>query len=155
MKYTPFAVERLRDILTLGIAMQEESDYSAVPFDIAQTANSIMALVVNNPRGFGMLAYSDENVPIGMIAGSISPYFFSQGSLASDFVWYVRPEFRGSRTSVKLLKMFQSWAWENGATELYMGVTTNVSAERTGELLQRLGFEHVGGNYRARLTDEA
>jgi GNAT superfamily N-acetyltransferase len=155
MEYAPFAVERLRDILKLGMAMQEESDYSAVPFDIAQTANSIMALVINNPRGFGMLAYSDEGEPVGMISGSITPYFFSRGSVASDFVWFVKPEFRGSRTSVKLLKMFQSWAQENGATELYMGVTTNVAAGRTGELLQRLGFEHVGGNYRARLADES
>jgi hypothetical protein len=33
-----------------------------------------------------------------------------------------------------------------------MGVTTNVESARTGELLQRLGFEHVGGNYRKRLN---
>ena len=51
-----------------------------------------------------------------------------------------------------MLKMFKAWAAEKGASELYMGVTTNVSADRTGELLQRMGFKHVGGNYRARLN---
>jgi len=155
MKYEPFEVERLRDILQLGMAMQQESDYAEVPFDIAQAANSILGMVINNPNGFGMLAYTDEGEPVGMIAGSISPYFFSQGSLASDFVWFVKPEFRGSRTAIKLLKMFQSWSKDHGATELYMGVTTNVSAGRTGDMLQRMGFAHVGGNNRVRLTDEA
>ena len=151
MQYEPFSAKRLRDILTLGIAMQEESDYVAVQFDIEQAALSIMRMVVDNPNGFGMLAY-DGDKAVGMIAGSVSPYFFSKGMLASDFVWYVRPEARGSRTSVKLLKMFSDWAIGRGATELYMGVTTNVESARTGELLQRLGFEHVGGNYRKRLN---
>jgi len=151
MQYEHFSTNRLRDILQLGIAMQEESDYVAVQFDIEQSAQSIIRMVVDNPAGFGALAY-DGDKAVGMIAGSVSPYFFSKGALASDFVWYVRPEYRGSRTAVKLLKMFSSWAVERGASELYMGVTTNVHAARTGELLQRLGFEHVGGNYRKRLN---
>jgi len=151
MKYEEFSTSRLRDILQLGIAMQEESDYVAVQFDIEQSAQSIIRMVVDNPAGFGALAY-DGDKAVGMIAGSVSPYFFSKGALASDFVWYVRPEYRGSRTAVKLLKMFSSWAVERGASELYMGVTTNVHATRTGALLQRLGFEHVGGNYRKRLN---
>jgi len=155
MEYKPFEVDRLRDILQLGVAMQQESEFSAIPFDIEQAAQSIVALVVNNPRGFGMLAYTDEGKPVGMISGSITPYFFSRGWVASDFVWFVLPEYRGSRAAVKLLKLFKSWATEKGASELYMGVTTNVSADRTGELLQRMGFKHVGGNYRARLIDEA
>jgi GNAT superfamily N-acetyltransferase len=151
MKYEPFEVERLRDILQLGIAMQQEGDYAAVPFDIAQAANSILGMVINNPNGFGLLAYTDEGEAVGMIAGSVTPYFFSQGSLASDFVWYVKPEHRGSRTAIKLLQAFRSWAADHGASELYMGITTNISAGRTGDMLQRMGFEHVGGNYRARL----
>ena len=153
MQYVPFSVECLRDILKLGIEMQRESDYADVPFDIEQSANSILNMVIRNDAGFGMLAY-DGDKAVGMIAGSVSPYFFSKGKLASDFVWYVLPEARGSRTASKLLKMFTDWATSQGATELYMGITTNVSAARTGELLQRIGFEHVGGNYRKRLNVE-
>jgi GNAT superfamily N-acetyltransferase len=151
MKYEPFEIERLRDILQLGMLMQQESAFSVIPFDVEQTANSIVGLVVNNTNGFGLLAYTDEGEAVGMIAGSITPYFFSRGWVASDFVWYVKPEHRGSRVAVKLLKAFKAWATEKGASQLYMGVTTNISADRTGDLLQRLGFEHVGGNYRAQI----
>lgn len=151
MEYKPFEVDTLRDVLQLAFAMQQESEFVTVPFDVEQTANSVMSLVINNPNGFGMLAYTDEGKAIGMITGSITPYVFSRGSVASDFAWFVLPEHRGSRAAIKLLKAFKSWATEKGALQLYMGVTTNVSANRTGDLLQRFGFEHVGGNYRAQL----
>lgn len=155
MQYESFAVERLRDILKLGIAMQQEGDYNVVPFDIEQAANSIVHMVINNPRGYGLLAYTDDGEPVGMISGSITPYFFSRGYVASDFVWYVLPEHRGSRTAVRLLQKFKDWAEENGASQLYMGVTTNISAERTGKLLGKLGFEHVGGNYRVNFNGKS
>jgi len=152
MKYEPFAVERLRDTIKLGMAMQQEGDYNKVPFDIERAAQSTVSFIINNKNGFGVLAYTDEGEPIGMIAGSITPYFFGKGTVASDFVWYVLPEHRGSRTAVKMLKMFVDWAREQGALELYMGVSTNVAPERTGDVLKRYGFEHVGGNYKVRLN---
>jgi len=151
MNYEPFSETNLGDVLRLALSMQRESDYAAVPFDIEQTARSVLGMVVRSPRGFGVVAY-DDGKPIGMICGGLAPYVFSKGALASDYAWYVLPEHRGSSTAVRLLRMFREWATESGATELYMGITTNVEADRTGQLLQRLGFEHVGGNYRARLN---
>tara|TARA_R110001632_G_scaffold51659_1_gene128627 strand:- start:27 stop:488 length:462 start_codon:yes stop_codon:yes gene_type:complete len=152
MKYEPFAIERLQDIIGLAFKMQQESDFQTVPFDIEQIANSVLRLVIDNPRGFGVIAYTDDGKPSGMLTGSITDYVFSKGSIASDFAWFVLPEHRGSRTALKMLNMFKSWACENGATELYMGITTNVSKDRTGQLLERVGFDHVGGNYRVRLN---
>jgi GNAT superfamily N-acetyltransferase len=151
MQYEPFAIERLQDILRLGLAMHGEGGYRVVPFDIEKAANSILRLVINNEDGFGMLAYTSEGKPVGMIAGSITPYFFSRGLVASDFVWFVLPEYRGSRTSLRLLDSFKNWAEERGAFQLFMGVSTNISADRTGELLGKMGFEHMGGNYRVNL----
>jgi hypothetical protein len=152
MKYEPFAIERLQDILKIGFEMHKETDFQVVPLDIEQSANSILNMVINNPRGFGVVAYTDDNVPIGILCGGISNYVFSKGSVANDYAWYVLPEYRGSRAAIKMLKMFRSWAKDNGATELYMGISTGLFAERTGQLLERVGFDHVGGNYRVRLN---
>lgn len=154
MRYEPFSEENLGDVLRLALSMQRESDYAAVPFDVEQTARSVLGMVVRNPNGFGVLAYSDEK-PVGMICGGLAPYVFSKGSLASDYAWYVLPEHRGSRAAIRLLGIFRKWAVQSGATELYMGITTNVEADRTGQLLQRMGFDHVGGNYRVRLNVES
>ena len=154
MNYKPFAEDNLGDVLRLALTMQRESDYAAVPFDVEQTAHSVLNMVVRNPNGFGVLAYHDGK-PIGMICGGLAPYVFSRGSLASDYAWYVLPDHRGSSTAIRLLGMFRQWATDRGATELYMGITTNVEADRTGQILQRMGFDHVGGNYRARLNAES
>lgn len=154
MNYKPFAEENLGDVLRLALTMQQESDYAAVPFDVEQTALSVLGMVVRNPNGFGVVAY-DDGKPIGMICGGLAPYVFSKGSLASDYAWYVLPKHRGSSVAVRMLKMFREWAKERGATELYMGISTNVNADRTGQLLKRMGFDHVGGNYRARLNVES
>lgn len=153
IKYEHFSADRLLHIVELGIEMQRESDFQDIPMNIEKTATSIMGMVVNNPNGFGMLAYEDGRA-IGMIAGSITPYFFSRGKMASDFVWFVRPERRGGRTALRLLTKFVDWAKENGATALYMGISTNVETARTGDLLCRLGFDHVGGNYRKLLHEK-
>jgi len=151
MKYTPFSEENLGHVLRLALSMQKESAYATVPFDVEQTANSVMNMVVRNPNGFGIVAY-DEDKPVGMICGGMSPYVFSKGSLVHDYAWYVLPEYRGSRTALRLLDMFKKWAEDQGALEFYMGVTTNVSADRTGQLLERLGFTRVGGNYKMALN---
>lgn len=152
MRYEPFSIENIRDTIGLAMRMQQESDFKEVPFDIETMAQSVINLVINNPRGFGVVAYTDKGEPVGMLCGSITDYVFSRGSVASDFAWFVLPEYRGSRSALKMLKMFQAWAKDQGATELYMGITTNVKADRTGELLKRVGFDHVGGNYRVRLN---
>ena len=155
MYYEPFTVERLRDILHLCLTMQKEGDFSVVPFDVEQTAKSVVNYVINNDNGFGILAYTDDGKAVGMLCGSITPYVFSLGGVASDFAWYVLPEYRGSRSALKMLNMFTDWSRKQGASELYMGVTTNIAAERTGKLLQKRGFDHVGGNYRVRLNVES
>lgn len=152
MKYEPFSVKRIADIIGLGMKMQQESDFKTVPIDIEQAAHSIMRMVVDNPRGFGVVAYTDDGQPAGMLAGGLSYYMFSLGSVANDYIWFMLPEHRGSRAALKMLNMFKSWARENGATELYVGITSDITKDRTGQLLERVGFDHVGGNYRAKLN---
>ena len=148
MNYTQFSSDRLLNILQLGKRMHEESSYASLPFDAEKAAGAIMQLVVDNDSGFGVIAY-DEDTPVGLIAGGIGSRWFSPSLYAYDHVWYVVPEYRGSRTAIRMLKMFESWAKDQGAEELWMGVTTNIDPERTGSLFTRLGYEHVGGNYKA------
>jgi len=152
MYYEPFTVERLGDILRLGLSMQEEGDYNVVPFDVETAAVSTVNMVIDNPNGFGVLAYTDEGKAVGMMAGFVSPYYFSKGRVANDLVWYVLPEYRGSRASIKMISMFTDWAKEQGATALYIGVSTGITTDRTGKFLEKRGFDHVGGNYRVLLN---
>ena len=151
MRYESFALERLRDILHLGLAMHKEGDYQSVPFDIEKTAQAIMDLIIKDENGFGVIAY-DGDKPVGILAGGITQPFFSYSTYAFDYVWYIVPEHRGARTAIRMLKMFKEWATEKGCEDLWMGVSTNIQPEKTGKLFERLGFRHVGGNYKVKLN---
>lgn len=144
--YVPFAAERIRDIVTLGQKMHEESAYSDMPFDIEMAAQSIYTNIIQSDGGFGVIAYKDDK-PVGMMAGALATQFFGPAIFAYDFVWYVTPEVRGSRAAIKMLKMFESWARSKGAKEIHLGVTTGVDPDKTHGIYERMGYKHVGNNY--------
>jgi len=146
VRYEPFALENIRDIVGLGQRMHEESAYSNLRFDIEVAAQSIYEKIVQSDLGFGVIAYKDD-VPVGLFAGSLATHYFGPDIFAYDLAWYVVPEHRGAMTAVRMLKMFQSWAKDRGAREVHVGVMTNVSSARTGKLFKRLGYTHVGCNY--------
>jgi GNAT superfamily N-acetyltransferase len=87
-----------------------------------------------------------------MLLGYISEYYFGRDLIASDYLWYVTPEYRGSRAAVLLLRDFQKWAEERNASEVHMGLSTGVHAEKVGALLENLGYDLVGGNYKLRVV---
>jgi GNAT superfamily N-acetyltransferase len=148
VRFEEFSFNNLADVLQLGLAMHKEGAYSTVEFDVERTAYCILEMVIKNPDGFGVVVYDKNGKAVAMMAGGVSSYFFSPKRKAYDHVWFVVPEHRGSRTAVLLLKRFLDWAKSREASEVFVGVTTNIAPEKTGKLLSRLGFKHVGGNYR-------
>lgn len=144
--YEPFSVERIRDIIALGLQMHAESAYSDMPFDIETAAQSIYTNIIQGDAGFGVIAYKDDK-PVGMMAGALATQFFGPAVFAYDFVWYVVPEDRGSRTAIRMLKKFESWARSKGAKEIHLGVTTGVDPDKTHGIYERMGYKHVGNNY--------
>jgi len=147
MRLEDFSLNNLGDVLRLGAQMHAEGAYSTVEFDVAVTAHCVFEMVIKSPDGFGLIAYAGET-PVAMLAGGISTYFFSRKRKAFDHVWFVIPEHRGKRTAVLLLRRFLEWARERGASEVFMGITTDIEPEKTGRLFEKLGFRPVGGNYR-------
>ena len=132
----------------------EESAFSRFDFSHEKMAANLSLAITHPNRAFCHVVEHDGKL-VGALVGYISEFFFGRDLIASDSGWFILPEYRGSRSAIKMLNMFTDWARKKGASELYMGVTTNIAAERTGKLLQTRGFDHVGGNYRVRLNVES
>lgn len=88
----------------------------------------------------------DDNKLIGFISGMHHEYFFSSNKKVSDLGFYILPEYRGSRASIKLLKELENWAQSFGVEDLYLGQTTAVNIEKTQKFYERLGYKTVGFN---------
>ena len=83
---------------------------------------------------------------IGFISGIYNEYFFSTKKRVSDLGFYVLPEYRGTRASIRLLKDLEQWALDLGSKDLCLGQTTAVNIEKTQKFYERLGYKTVGFN---------
>jgi GNAT superfamily N-acetyltransferase len=103
----------------------------------------LVDMLLKNPSGGVFVAESDGYV-IGMMAGFITQHFFSYETTASDFVLFVVPSYRGGSAALRLIKAFEEWAFESGAREITLGISTQGDTSRIAQLYQKLGYHDLG-----------
>jgi len=81
---------------------------------------------------------------VGCVIGLTFVPPYSERVVAGDYIWYVRPEYRGGMVGVRLLRMFEDWAVDAGAVQILTGATSGIKSERGAALLERLGFVPTG-----------
>ena len=138
LKIEPFIIDHIEDILDMAKQLHRESPhYCKFPFSIEKTSK-IAQHVIN--MGGGFMATLD-GMPIGMAAGILAEHFFSYEMYATDITIYVKPEHRGGTAAIRLIKALEKWAFDNGAKEVILGVSTQISSPRTVCLYERLGYK--------------
>lgn len=159
MLETPKA-EDIKKMVDLGKLMWEEGAFKvtkrydrAAAFDF--TVHALEEYLSNN--GFYVKVCkeaSGDHEVYGMIIGQIVPYFFCPDQfMAVDHVVYVHPDRRGSPAGVKLVRGFEKWAQEIGATEMSIGVSTGIHPEKTHGFYQKMGYNWTGGVYKKHLNN--
>jgi len=138
------------ELLDLGARMHAESAYAFLPYDRDKVRRLIVDYIEDTDTRYGRVAEKDGSI-IGMIGGYLVDYYFCDASLVSDEVLFVGPGHRGGMAAVRLIRGLERWAADRGAREICLGISTNVHAETTGRLYERLGFTFVGGIYKRRL----
>ena len=146
IRYEPFSVENIADIVVLSMKLHEESAARDVPFDIEYTAQSVYEQIIQSDDGFGLLAMDDDH-PVGMIIGKLAQYEFAPVTLGYNHVWYVEPERRGSPVAFRLLMAFEQWCMYRGVTHVHLGLAAGVLSERTARALGRFRYKFLGGNF--------
>jgi GNAT superfamily N-acetyltransferase len=132
-------------MVAMGKNMHEESAFAPIAWDNEKTIRfSDNAISDNN---FCVFLAELNNEIIGMIIGVVQPYYFSQETQLVDFLWYVKPEHRGTTAGVELINAYIEFGKSKGCSEVNMQIGTNIHPEKTGELLKKLNFTSVGGTY--------
>jgi|TARA_R100000479_G_C6303986_1_gene171394 GNAT superfamily N-acetyltransferase len=130
-----------KDIL-LGMAkrMHQESEWSVLPFSDEQAGN-----IAHKVMGGDYACFVAEDIQVvGMIVGFVAPHYFTQATIAADLLCYVTPEKRGGTYGFRLIKAFEQWAYEQGASMVTLGITTGINTERTARLYEKLGYKQSG-----------
>lgn len=136
----------LNDVLSLA-EMQVEETLPHLDFrrDLAEDT-FWRSVTKGHPTGF--VAEQDGEV-IGYLMARLDEYSFASGVFVSQEVIYVRPDKRGTRAAVHLIKEFMRWGEIVGAQEWLFGVSNGFQPDRTARLFEKVtGAERVGYHLR-------
>ncbi len=128
-------------LMEMGKRMHQESPrFRMMDFSEDKCRQLGEALI---PSGSIFIA-EKEGEAVGMMIGFITEHYFGYDLMASDLAVYVVPEHRGGSLGVRLIKVFEQWAEDNGARVITLGISTEVEAKRTLGIYEKLGYATKG-----------
>ena len=139
-----------KDILPmmhLACQMHEESPaYRDLPIELVKLENLALA-AIENPRAATIMVFTTDGRVTGMFGAIATEEYFGTAITTCDLFLYVLPEHRGSLAALRLIKEYEKWAIDLGATRINLGITTGLLEAETGKLFEAAGFKHSGHLY--------
>jgi GNAT superfamily N-acetyltransferase len=127
-------------------AMRAESPVlSKVPVDRQRTGN-ILRTMISSGLMTGVIAEG------GCLLVVLCDSFYDSRLQAYEQMFYVRPEYRGNRLAVSMVRIMEQVCTERGAETLSVGSSSGVADERTARLFEHLGYTRLGISLRKELN---
>jgi GNAT superfamily N-acetyltransferase len=136
-------------IFKMSVSMHQETDFAQFKFDPQTAVNGIGQWIHGGNKQFMLVADLGGSV-IGMLGVVMRNVWFGPDVMASEEIFYVKPEHRGSRAAFKLMQGFVNEARSLGAHHLRAGVATGHSPAAE-KLYRHFGLTYVGGNFSGHL----
>lgn len=134
-------------VLRLSRQMLAESRFRHFPLN-ENKASAVFDATIGNPASSCiLLACRTDGEVVGMLVGHAMEYFFCDGVMVQDRVFYVLPEYRGTSAAVKLLTALRRWALNMKAQELCINMSVGIEMERFNKLMVHMGFGCCGSNF--------
>ncbi len=141
-----FSVSFGSAIVSLGTIAHAESAHRHMTLDVDYGLSNVRRFI-SDPQCAFWLAWSG-NTPIGVFGGKVRPLFFSRDLIAEDILWYVLPEYRGSKVGWELLTMYERWSADQGTVDTRVGMTSMINADVFNGIMEKRGYKCIGANYR-------
>lgn len=142
MKLKLATTEDFATVKKMSLSFLKESPYSNYPKDETKMESIIFSFLLNNEERICILAFSDEDKPIGIIAGYLNEALFTNEKVASEVMWWVHPKYRKrSRAGIELLEAFQHWSRMVGSS--YIQMQSLASTDDSGavdKIYRKYGF---------------
>ena len=134
-------------ILELLRKMHVETAFSAFSLSEERLESQVSAFLDPEEGYFGLVFERDGEVQ-GVFFGHADQLWFSDALCGFDDVFYVQAESRGRYALPVMLRLFETWCRRKGCEAVLVGVSSGVMVDRTGKMLERLGYGRLGGLYR-------
>lgn len=140
-------------VFKLCVSMHRETDFSNITLNPQKCLDGIGQWI---HYGLLLVAENDEGDLIGLFAAQMQAPWFSDEPVAAEDLFYVIPEYRGTRAGYLLFKGFMEWAKEQQASRRVKHIRASVAtgigpaAER---LYEHFGLKRMGGTFSAHLKE--
>jgi GNAT superfamily N-acetyltransferase len=135
----PFDQQDLEQVVQLFESMHAESWYKDLDFDPVKIRDLLLRVSLSRFGMFGQLLCHDDT-PVGFLFGALEQHYFGNDWFAADFGLYVAPAYRGTLMFRRLIRNFEAWAYDVGASEILMGVSSGISDRRVVRLYEHMGY---------------
>lgn len=135
-------------LMGLGRQMHAEGAFNVHAMDEQKVRQAMLHCI---DKQFASVSAGPDGLD-GMLLGQASELWYSRAKCASDVLFYVRPDRRGSITAVRLVQAFVEWAHWTGAAEVQIAQSSGVRVEELHRLMTGMSFGHVGGVYKWRIS---
>jgi GNAT superfamily N-acetyltransferase len=128
-------------------AMHKESRFHIYPLSQPKLSGCLDRFICNSNSQCILVAEHSQAGVVGVLAGYVIDYFFSDARMAQDQFFYVSPKYRGSPAAVKLLAAFRQWAVNRNASELCINMSVDIDRHRFEKFMTHLKFKSAGSNF--------
>lgn len=140
----PMEVFRLVEISEKVLS---ESTYAHMKFDKEKTANYIFDGIKKRDGWFlRVIVNEDRNEIVGGLLCICEPTLFGPDKVAYDITIMMDEEHRGRcvRQLVQVVDEYKSWAIEQGAKLIKLGVSSGINIDKASLFFEQLGFKRIG-----------
>lgn len=104
--------KKFYDTLTYNIVIDETKGKDFIRF------------VIDSNDGLALIIEANDNLPVGCLLAFCQEHPFASCKIASELIWWVEPDYRGRKDSLKLFEAYEYWAARRMGAEIISAVAT-------------------------------
>lgn len=135
-------------LVEMGVGMFSGSSFAPMTYSPEKAAQTMAHGI---QTAFLAVCVTDDGVITGAIQGDVIEPWYSTDRMGVELFLYVRPEHRGSRAALMLVRAWLRWCVSSGAKQIRPA--TAAKSPEADRLYQALGFEPVGALYVMNMKD--
>jgi GNAT superfamily N-acetyltransferase len=134
--------ERIVELCNCGMADTEFYSGGLVKID------DVEEFLVEDIDSCALFLLCYNEAPVGFIAGVVSGHpVFNNSKAVAEWFWYVLPEHRLQKQSLKLIKAYENWARKIGARFVAMSHFHDDAGSRLSKVYERMGYKPIEHTY--------
>ena len=142
VEFKPLTLEDLDQVMVLGREMFHEGQFADYPFAEGR-AKYMATMAASSDAIFWYGAWAGDELA-GFLMGEMMDHAVADRRIGREHFFYVGAKHRGLMAGKGLIKRFEGWCKDMGATSVFIDISSGIDQEKTVRLFKLFGYEQRG-----------